>query len=315
MKTNTAINRINTSQRDSRMLLLTLLLILGGCSQQYTTVSETSTGEAISPTNSPSTLTAATRQVGTSTPVNKPALTSEPDCAAVGGQVVATRIPSKNMKGDFNFHVYLPPCYDQNTTLRYPVLYLIHGQNFDDDQWVRLGVPQTMDKLISEGLPPFIIVMPFDKYHYRQPATDPFDEAVVDELIPYVDDKYRTIPNRVSRAVGGLSRGGGWALHFALTHPELFGTFGGHSLAILDEDGTHLSRLLDAIPPDEMPRIYMDIGKSDGLRTSVAKFETQLTERGIPHEWYINPGYHDEAYWSKHVEEYLKWYASGWMGK
>ena len=47
----------------------------------------------------------------------------------------------------------------------------------------------------------------------------------------------------------------------------------------------------------------------------MAKFETQLTERGILHEWYINPGYHDEAYWSKHVEEYLKWYASGWVGE
>ena len=242
-------------------------------------------------------------------------ITHEPDCTTLGGQVVATHIPSKNIHGDLNFHIYLPPCYDQNTTLRYPVLYLIHGQTYNDDQWVRLGVPQTMDKLISEGVPPFIIVMPYDKYHYRQPATDPFDEAVVDELIPNIDGRYRTIPNRTSRAVGGLSRGGGWALHFALTHPELFGAFGGHSLAILDEDGAHLNRLLDAIPPDEMPHMYMDIGKSDGLRASAAKFETQLTERGIPHEWYVNPGFHDEKYWSSHVEEYLKWYASGWVGE
>jgi enterochelin esterase-like enzyme len=315
MKINTSYNRMIASQHSSRILLLTLLFILGGCSQQYTSASETSTGGTITPTNSSPALTAATRQVGTPTPVSNPALTSEPECLALGGQVVATHLPSKNMQGDLNFHVYLPPCYDQDTTKRYPVLYLIHGQSFNDDQWVRLGVPQTADKLISQGMLPFIIVMPNDKYHYRQPATDPFDEAVVNELIPYIDDRYRTIPNRTSRAVGGLSRGGGWALHFVLTHPELFGAFGGHSLAILDEDGAHLSRLLDAIPPGEMPRIYMDIGKSDGLRVSVAKFETQLTERGIPHEWYINPGYHDEAYWSKHAEEYLKWYASGWVGE
>ena len=315
MKTNTPLNPITTFHPSPLILLLVALLTLGGCSRQYTNASGTNIGGTLAPTNSPSTLIASTPQNGTAIPMTPSAITDEPDCTTLGGQVVAARIPSKNMQGDLSYHVYLPPCYDQNTTLRYPVLYLIHGQTFNDDQWVRLGVPQIMDKLIAEGNPPFIIVMPYDKYHYRQPATDPFDEAVIDELIPIIDVRYRTIPNRTSRAVGGLSRGGGWALHFALTHPELFSAFGGHSLAILDEDGTHLSRMLDAIPPDEMPRMYMDIGKSDGLRASAEKFETQLTERGIPHEWYINPGYHDEAYWSKHVEEYLKWYASGWVGE
>jgi enterochelin esterase-like enzyme len=219
------------------------------------------------------------------------------------------------MNGELKFHLYLPPCYEQDTARHYPVLYLIHGQSFNDDQWVRLGATKAANELIAAGMPPFIIVMPFDKYHYRQPATDPFDEAVIEELIPFIDSTYRTFPERTSRAVGGLSRGGGWALHFALNYPNLFGTFGGHSLAILDEDGRRLSRLLDSIPVEDMPRIYMDIGKSDGLKASAEKFEAQLTERGIPHEWYVYPGFHNEAYWSKHVKEYIKWYATGWVGQ
>jgi enterochelin esterase-like enzyme len=242
-------------------------------------------------------------------------ITDEPDCLMQGGQVMGTSIPSRHMNGELKFHLYLPPCYDQDATRRYPVLYLIHGQSFNDDQWVRLGAPPAADQLIASGMPPFIIVMPYDKYHYRQPATDPFDEAVIEELIPFIDLTYRTLPERTSRAVGGLSRGAGWALHFALNNPELFGAFGGHSLAILDEDGRRLSRLLNSIPVNDMPRIYMDIGKSDGLKASAGKFEAQLTERGIPHEWYVYPGFHNEAYWSKHVGEYIKWYASGWMGQ
>jgi len=226
--------------------------------------------------------------------------------------VQAASLPSENMGGLLQFHIYLPPCYDRDTSRRYPVLYLIHGQSYSDDQWVHLGVAQAADKLITGGAPAFIIVMPFDVYQYRQPATDPFDEAVIEELIPYIDSTYRTHANRASRAVGGLSRGAGWALHFALTHPELFGAFGGHSLAILDEDGPRLSRWLDALPPGEMPRIFMDIGKDDGLLPSVAEFEAMLTTHEIPHDWYINPGVHNEEYWSRHVEEYLKWYASGW---
>jgi enterochelin esterase-like enzyme len=238
-----------------------------------------------------------------------------PDCLLKNGQVLSSSIPSIQLKGELKFHLYLPPCYEQDTSRRYPVLYLIHGQSFNDDQWVRLGAPQAADELIAAGMPPFIIVMPFDKYHYRQPATDPFDEAVIEELIPYIDSTYRTIPERTSRAVGGLSRGGGWALHFALNYPDMFGTFGGHSLAILDEDGRRISRLLDSIPVEDMPRIYMDIGKSDGLKASTEKFETQLSDRGIPHEWYVYPGFHNEAYWSKHVREYIKWYESGWVGQ
>ena len=294
---------------------LLILLLSSDCSPQNTPDIKTKSGGTLTPTDTIPAATSSPPPGGTPTQSARPAFTDEPDCLTLGGQVIATHIPSINMKSDFSFHVYLPPCYEEDTARRYPVLYLIHGQSFNDDQWVRLGAPLAADKLIGDGMPPFIIVMPFDKYHYRQPAADPFDESVIEELIPYIDSAYRTIPERASRAVGGLSRGGGWALHFALNHPELFGAFGGHSLAILDEDGRRISRLLDALPVENMPRILMDIGKSDGLRASVEKFEAQLTERGLPHEWYVYPGYHDEDYWAKHVEEYIKWYASGWAGE
>jgi enterochelin esterase-like enzyme len=299
-----------------RLILPALLLILSACARANpalsTTMAATNKSTPIPVVSSPTaTLTLSSPTITPSLPHS----TTMPDCLLQDGQVMATSIPSIQLKGELKFHLYLPPCYDQNTTQRYPVLYLIHGQSFNDDQWVRLGATKAADELIAAGMPPFIIVMPYDKYHYRQPASDPFDEAVIEELIPFIDSTYRTIPERTSRAVGGLSRGGGWALHFALNYPDLFGTFGGHSLAILEEDGRHLSRLLDAIPAEEMPRIFMDIGKSDGLKASAGKFEAQLTERGIPHEWYVYPGFHNEAYWSKHVREYIKWYAAGWMGQ
>jgi enterochelin esterase-like enzyme len=299
-----------------RLILPALLLILSACARANpalsTTMAATNKSTPIPVVSSPTaTLTLSSPTITPSLPHS----TTMPDCLLQDGQVMATSIPSIQLKGELKFHLYLPPCYDQNTTQRYPVLYLIHGQSFNDDQWVRLGATKAADELIAAGMLPFIIVMPFDKYHYRQPASDPFDEAVIEELIPFIDSTYRTIPERTSRAVGGLSRGGGWALHFALNYPDLFGTFGGHSLAILEEDGRHLSRLLDAIPAEEMPRIFMDIGKSDGLKASAGKFEAQLTERGIPHEWYVYPGFHNEAYWSKHVREYIKWYAAGWMGQ
>ncbi|RPI80997.1 MAG: hypothetical protein EHM41_21540 [Chloroflexi bacterium] len=213
------------------------------------------------------------------------------------------------------FRVYLPPCYDRETEISYPVLYLIHGQSYNDDQWDRLGADEAADRLISRGeTPPFLIVMPRDRELNTQPDTNMFGESVVTELVPWIDEHYRTLPEREYRAVGGLSRGGGWALHIALKDWQHFGALGTHSLAIFWDDTYHIKRWLSEIPQDQMPRIYMDIGHRDrsSLMESNIWFEDLLTQRGIPHEWHLFTGYHEEKYWQEHVEEYLRWYTEAW---
>jgi enterochelin esterase-like enzyme len=138
--------------------------------------------------------------------------------------------------------------------------------------------------------------------------------VIVEELLPLIDRKYRTIPERSFRAVGGLSRGAGWSVHLALNYWQLFGALGAHSPAIFFEDAQHMRPLLDAIPKDAYPRIYIDIGDKDRPEIVQAAnwFEQLLNERDIPHEWHMFSGYHEEAYWKSHVTEYLLWYASQW---
>jgi enterochelin esterase-like enzyme len=199
-----------------------------------------------------------------------------------------------------------------NADQRYPVLYLLHGQNFDENQWLHIGATDVADHLILAGdTPPFIIVMPYDP-SWKQPTEYGFADALTVELIPYVDAHYRTIADRAHRAVGGLSRGAGWAIHFGLTRPDLFGALGAHSPVVFLTDSPHLSEWLKAIPPDSLPRIFLDIGDNDrGLGTAL-ELEDILNEQNIPHEWHLFQGYHEEAYWRAHVEEYLRWYAAGW---
>jgi enterochelin esterase-like enzyme len=210
--------------------------------------------------------------------------------------------------------VYLPPCYDQQPDHRYPVLYLIHGQNYNNDQWDRLGVDEQADALIAAGaIPPIIIVLPRDR-SWAQPTEDMFGEVLVEGLIPMVDANYRSLPDRAHRAIGGLSRGGGWAVHLGLSHWELFSSIGADSLAVFWTDTSRIRGWLAAIPPDELPRIYLDIGQDDrpAIMESARWFENLLTEKSIPHEWHLFPGRHDEAYWGSHVEGYLRWYTQGW---
>ena len=212
------------------------------------------------------------------------------------------------------YSVYLPPCYDEQADRRYPVLYLIHGQNYNHDQWDRLGADETMFNLVSKGeISPLIIIMPRDR-SWAQPGEDMFGAVLVDELIPYIDNRYHTLDDRPNRAIGGLSRGAGWAVHLGLSRWELFGAIGGHSLPVFWSDTSHIRAWLAEIPPGEYPRIFLDIGEKDRpqILASARWFENLLAERAIPHEWYLYPGYHEEAYWQAHLEQYLRWYTEDW---
>ena len=210
------------------------------------------------------------------------------------------------------FRIYLPPCYDQKKDKRYPVLYLLHGQTYTDDQWVRIGAVTAADELILSGaVAPFIIVFPDDRYWNLPPGAG-FGQRLVDELIPYVDANYRTQPDRDQRAIGGLSRGAGWALRLGLARWDLFGSIGLHSLAVLQSDASRIREWLVEIPSASQPRIFMDIGDNDPELSMASRVEAQFNQVGLPHEWHLYGGAHTEEYWSLHVEEYLLWYAEGW---
>ncbi len=255
-----------------------------------------------SPAGAPSPTPASTR-----TPTRLP-------CWSEGGRIEIGALPTDLLPDPLEFRLYLPPCYDQMPDRRYPSLYLIHGQSYTDDQWDRLGVDERADALIAAGeAPPFLIIMPRDR-RWDQPDQDRFGQAVVEVLVPWIDEHYRTRPAREYRAVGGLSRGAGWAVHLALSRWDLFGALGGHSTPIFWTDIQHIKEWLSAIPPDQTPRIYLDNPNNDRaeiLKSSIW-FEKLLTQRGIPHEWALFTGYHDEKYWQAHVEQYLRWYAEGW---
>jgi len=216
------------------------------------------------------------------------------------------------------FIVYLPPCYDHFTVRHYPVLYLLNGIPSPTDpfpigeQWVRLGAPEAADELIHSGQSvPFIMVFPEDRYWNLDLGTR-FGQYLLNDVIPYIDGHYRTPADRPHRAIGGLSRGGGWAFQLGTTRPDLFSSLGLHSPAIFGEDRARLNHLVRDMPPELWPRLYIDTGDNDLEFEFNIRLESLLTDYGILHEWHLNTGAHDEAYWSAHVDEYIQWYAEGW---
>jgi len=209
------------------------------------------------------------------------------------------------------FLIYLPPCYDEKPDERYPTLYLLHGQTYTDEQWVRLGAVAAADNLILSGqAAPFIVVFPDDRY-WNLPPGPGFGERLVSLLIPSIDQHYRTRADREHRALGGLSRGGGWAVHLLLTRYDLFGIIGLHSPAIFNEDTVMLARKLQAIPPEAWPHVWLDAGDQDKDLASIRAFEELLSRLNLPHEWHLYSGDHSEEYWRRQLPGYLQWYVDG----
>ncbi len=235
-------------------------------------------------------------------------------CLWQGGRVVQVRIPSRYLPQPLEARLYLPPCYDERPHRTYPVLILLHGQNYTDAQWDTLGVDELLDRLIPSGrLPPMLVFMPRERT-WELPDHSPFDEALMQEALPWLRARYRVRPDRRYWAIGGISRGAAWAIRLGLIHWQTFGAIGGHSPPVFAGDGLRVARWLDAIPEGQWPRIYLDIGDADRqeILVSARTFEALLTERGIPHEWYFNVGRHTPGYWQRNLHRYLQWYAEPW---
>jgi enterochelin esterase-like enzyme len=216
-----------------------------------------------------------------------------------------------------DLRIYLPACYDSTRNPGYPLLILLHGQTYTNDQWDRDGMDEAADRLISAGIvPPVIIVMPSEAHSERLPQKSNFDAVVADAVLPWIEAQYPPCPGRACRAIGGISRGAGWAVRIGLMRPELFGSIGAHSYPPFVGDTGKVKQWVAGTAVGDLPRFYLDMGDGDmpAYRTANREFRDELTRLGIPFEWHGNTGGHNDAYWSAHVEEYLLWYAQSWSG-
>lgn len=229
------------------------------------------------------------------------------------GQISQKQIFSAKLRANFIFDVYFPPCYGNGSQVEYPALYLLHGQTFNQTQWQKLGIQTYADQFIQSGqILPFLIIMPYEQYQYRPTQGNAFPQAVLEELMPWVETNLHASPQKNSRAIGGISRGASWAMRLALQNPSVFIAVGAHSLPTFNGDLDQLPNWLKKFSPDQLPRIYIDIGNSDPEVESAIQFEQALNKLGIPNEWHLNIGRHNEDYWKQHIQEYLNWYTRSW---
>ena len=245
--------------------------------------------------------------------------------------LIKTNIQSKSLSKDMKVNIYLPKGYNGKT--RYPVLYMLHGYTDNEDCWmVNLNLKIVADRLINDNMiEPVIIVMPqidnsfgvnSDKSIYLslKYSAGLYEDYLYKDLIPNIDKYYKTIKNRNSRYIGGLSMGGYAALHLAFNHSELFSKVGGHSPALLVEDSwlypndqIRLERdpmLLVISKKVKNIEVYLDCGDKDSFKfyNSCETLAHILQNQNIQYEYHLNPGEHNKEYWNANSDKYLMFY-------
>lgn len=224
---------------------------------------------------------------------------------------------SKVLGGDPRWiWIYTPPGYNKEQNRRYPVLYLFHGSNDIAGGWVLAGNANfILDNLIAaKSAEPMILVMPFGHAvpfgspREQQAKNVPlYDDYIMQDVIPFVEAQYRVSPGRKSRAVAGLSMGGGQSLHIGFSHPDAFSAVGAFSAAVPADFETRFATAL-AKTSDTNARpatIWFACGREDSLFERSEKLSSLLKAKGVPHTWRPTEGNHTYTYWRQYLAEFV----------
>lgn len=263
----------------------------------------------------------------------------------------AETLESKILSTDVKYTVYLPDGHETSKRT-YPVVYLLNGFTGNETDWIQFG---DMQRIADEGIengdfPPMIIIMPDGDdrlYMNDQDNTYRYRDMFIQELIPYVEEKYRIRAEKQFRGISGLSMGGGGTLRLAMLNTELFSAaaafsssirtdkeiltrdqagFDGYSGRVLGNGLIGQDRLSDyyrkaysildiakTVDANKLNsvRFYFDCGDDDFLAIGNASLHIIMRQRGIRHEYRVRDGAHTWDFWRTSLPIGLKFIGQG----
>ena len=225
-------------------------------------------------------------------------------------------------------YVYTPPDYENNISNHYPVLYLQHGGGEDQRVWIEMGRTNIiLDNLIAEGkAKPFIVVMETSTalkpgevpapVRQAQPAAaapaaqgvqpapaparprfDTYKEVMINDLIPWIDNNFRTLTDQPNRAMAGLSMGTRVTREVALTNPDKFAYLGIFSGGVIAP--------ADITDPTKVKLVFMSYGSRENGSGTLAEAAGVLQQAGVKSVSYISPNTaHEWQSWRRSLREF-----------
>ncbi|MBQ2672319.1 MAG: prolyl oligopeptidase family serine peptidase [Clostridia bacterium] len=248
-------------------------------------------------------------------------------------KVINSKILDRNM----NVSVYIPEDYE---SVSLPVLYFLHGRGGNENILKNFKMDKIANKLIKNNIiNPFIIVCPYiansrginslktyeevqGKYGIVHKGL--FEDYFIKEIIPFIDSSYKTIKDKNSRYIGGISAGGYAALHIGFNHQETFSKIGAHMPAIdlnyEDEDECYFENkeMWQKYDPITIAKnkktsdlkIFLDCGNEDEGKFYIAckKLYKVLKSKSIQIENHVFKGHHNAEYIISNLEKYFRFY-------
>jgi S-formylglutathione hydrolase FrmB len=268
--------------------------------------------------------------------------------ARAQGRIDCGALRSRILDRAVRYCVLLPPSYESNGDKKYPALYFLHGLGENEQVLVRTGGWGLIEDLRQKHqIGEFLIAVPEGQGSFfinSADGRDRYSDFFLSEFIPYVESHFRSLRDRNSRGVTGLSMGGYGALRFAFARPDLFRSVSAQSPALITETPAEINEhLKNAGPladllrsvfgnPIEIPHwrannpfdlvrknrtqiqgqaIYFNCGEQDeyGFTEGATKLDRQLTSSGIKHEFHLYPGGHDAEYFLSHLAETMEFHS------
>jgi len=267
----------------------------------------------------------------------RPENSAKTECASVSSAILGHSV---------GFCVVLPPDYEASSDKRYPTLYFLHGLFEDERSWIDRGGEQIWSTLTDQGeLTNFIVVLPAGGrsfYVNSQDGHERYEDFFIQELVPEIERRYRTLAVVGERGISGVSMGGYGALHLAMRHPEVFGSASAHSAALLPKFPNPLptegrwgfyarvlqepfgsplnesyweanSPLALAEHPEHFPQLalYFDCGDHDryGFEEGAELLDHILSQKSFPHTFALRPGGHGWDYLHQYMQFSLSFHS------
>jgi enterochelin esterase-like enzyme len=217
--------------------------------------------------------------------------------------------PLQRLRG---LRVYTPPNYNKHPDVRYPVLYLLHGTGDTEATWSDFGRAHVIiDNLLADKKAlPMLIVMPdghadlHEEEGIHQANFIKFEKDLVESIMPFVEDEYRTVRGPEGRAICGLSMGGMQSLYLGLNHPDLFAWVGGMSGYVPDAEKMCPKAFVGDSINSKLKLLWHSIGKEDSLFSEYARFDGILEAHHIKRQFRVTEGAHEWRVWRQYLADF-----------
>ncbi len=247
-------------------------------------------------------------------------------------QINHIQVPATNIASPMDVNVILPESYATSEDKEYPVVYILHGYDGDYTSWLTLTEPK-LDSLASHYDMIFVLPDGRDSWYWDAPA-DPklkMESFFVEELVPYIDENYRTIADAKHRAITGLSMGGHGSLWLGMRHSDIWGSAGSMSGGVninkpkwakswkmaqrLGSQAQYPQRwkdhtvitLVKNLKPGQL-NITFDCGVDDFFIGVNRELHEEMLKYKIPHDYSERPGKHSHSYWKNSIRYHLQYF-------